>query len=123
MWVVGESGWRRVLMEGYIDGVVRHEICHGRVHAYARTSSGQVDIRQSIGPAFSGLEEAKADMVGLFALNWLIDKGVLPKERAPEYYASYVAGIFRTVRFGVAEAHGRAEMMEFNYLSEQGAIS
>jgi hypothetical protein len=52
-----------------------------------------------------------------------MDKGVLPKEREQEYYASYVAGIFRTVRFGVGEAHGRAEMMEFNYLSEQKAIT
>jgi len=110
-------------MEGYMAGVLMHEICHGLGPAFARTSAGKVDIRQSIGPAYSGLEEAKADMVGLYGLNWLIEKGVLPKERAPEYYASYVAGIFRTVRFGVAEAHGRAEMMEFNYLSEQGAIT
>jgi hypothetical protein len=69
------------------------------------------------------LEEAKADIVGLFALNWLMDKGVVQKEQANGFYASYVAGIFRTVRFGVAEAHGRAEMMEFNYLAEQGAIT
>jgi hypothetical protein len=110
-------------MEGYMAAVLMHEICHGLGPAFARTSAGKIDIRQSIGPAYSGLEEAKADMVGLFGLNWLIEKGVLPKERAPEYYASYVAGIFRTVRFGVAEAHGRAEMMEFNYLSEQGAIT
>lgn len=110
-------------MEGYLADVVMHEICHGLGPAFARTASGQVDIRQSIGPAYAGLEEAKADVVGLFALNWLMEQGVLPKERAPEYYASYVAGIFRTVRFGVAEAHGRAEMMEFNYLSEQGAIT
>jgi hypothetical protein len=110
-------------MEGYLAAVLMHEICHGLGPDYARTSSGQRDIREAIGPTFSGLEEAKADVVGLFGLNWLMEKGVLPKERAPEYYASYVAGIFRTVRFGVAEAHGRAEMMEFNYLSEQGAIS
>ena len=58
----------------------------------------------------------------MFGLKWLIDHGVLPKDRLEEYYASYVAGIFRTVRFGTGEAHGRAEMMEFNYLSEQGAI-
>ena len=51
-----------------------------------------------------------------------IDKGVLEKSRLEEYYASYVAGIFRTVRFGTGEAHGRAVMMEFNFLSEQGAI-
>jgi hypothetical protein len=47
----------------------------------------------------------------------------VPKARAEEYYASHVAGIFRTVRFSTAEAHGRAEMMEFNYFSEQGAIT
>lgn len=110
-------------MDGYLAAVLMHEICHGLGPAFARTPTGQQDIRASIGPAYSGLEEAKADMVGLFALDWLMDKGVLQKERAPEVYASYVAGIFRTVRFGVAEAHGRAEMMEFNYLSEQGAIT
>ena len=75
-----------------------------------------------MGGAFSGLEEAKADVVGMFALKWLVDRGVLPKDRLEEYYASYVAGIFRTVRFGTGEAHGRAEMMEFNYLAGQGAI-
>lgn len=110
-------------MDGYMAAVIMHEICHGLGPAFARTSTGQMDIREAIGPAYGGLEEAKADVVGLFALNWLMEQGVLPKDRAPEYYASYVAGIFRTVRFGVAEAHGRAEMMEFNYLSEQGAIT
>src|SRR5262249_13984612 len=49
--------------------------------------------------------------------------GAMPKDRAREYYASYVAGIFRTLRFGTAEAHGRAEMMEFNYLLENHALS
>ena len=110
-------------MEGYLAAVLMHEICHGLGPAFARTPAGQQDIRASIGPTYAGLEEAKADVVGLFALNWLMDKGVLPKESAPEVYASHVAGIFRTVRFGVAEAHGRAEMMEFNYFSEQGAIT
>jgi hypothetical protein len=110
-------------MDGYFTVVLMHEICHALGPAYARTSSGQADIRESIGPTFSGLEEAKADIVGLLALNWLMEKGVLPKERAQEFYASHVAGIFRTVRFGVAEAHGRAEMMEFNYFAEQGAIA
>jgi len=69
------------------------------------------------------LEEAKADVTGMFALKWLVDHDALPKEKLEEYYASYVAGIFRTVRFGTAEAHGQAQMMEFNYLSERGAIS
>jgi len=59
----------------------------------------------------------------MFALKWLVDHAVLQKDRLEEYYASYVAGIFRTTRFGAGEAHGRAEMMEFNFLSEQGAIT
>src|SRR5690242_4120522 len=100
-------------MEGYLAVVLMHEICHGLGPAYARTAAGKADIRESIGPTYAGLEEAKADIVGLFALNWLMEKGVIPKEQANGFYASHVAGIFRTVRFGVAEAHGRAEMMEF----------
>jgi hypothetical protein len=110
-------------MDGYLTVVVMHEISHGLGPTFARTSSGQADIRQALGAVRSAVEEAKADIVGLFGLNWLMEQGVLPKEKAREYYASYVAGIFRTVRFGVAEAHGRAEMMEFNYLVEQGAIT
>ncbi len=108
--------------DGYMSATIMHEMAHGLGPAFARTAKGKVDIREAIGPIFSGLEEAKADVVGMFGLKWLIDHDVLPKSKLEEYYASYVAGIFRTVRFGVAEAHGQAEMMEFNYLSERGAI-
>ncbi|HVH87569.1 MAG TPA: hypothetical protein VM912_12650 [Terriglobales bacterium] len=107
---------------GYMASTVMHEISHGLGPAYARTPSGKEDIREALADVFPGLEEAKADVIGMFGLKFLVDKGVLPKEREQEYYSSYVAGIFRTVRFGVGEAHGRAEMMEFNYLSEQKAI-
>jgi hypothetical protein len=108
--------------EGYLASTLMHEICHGLGPAFARRGGKQVDIREAIGSAYSGLEEAKADTVGMFALKWLADHGVLEKTRLAEYYASYAAGIFRTVRFGTGEAHGRAEMMEFNYLASQGAI-
>jgi hypothetical protein len=100
-----------------------HEISHGLGPAFARTASGRRDVREAIGPTYSALEEAKADIVGLYGLKWLVDRGDLPKEKLNGYYASEVAGIFRTVRFGVAEAHGRAEIMEFNFYSERGAIS
>src|SRR5579863_9055818 len=108
--------------EGYLLATIKHEMAHGLGPAFARTPAGKMDIRESIGPIYSALEEAKADVVGMFGLKWLVDHDVLPKDKLQEYYASYVAGIFRTVRFGVAEAHGQAEMMEFNYLSEQGAL-
>ncbi|MEA2693657.1 MAG: hypothetical protein QOJ16_3044 [Acidobacteriota bacterium] len=108
--------------EGILADVLMHEIGHGLGPAFARQNGKQVDIRQAIGPVYSGLEEAKADVTGMFGLAWLVDHQALSRERLPEYYASYVAGIFRTVRFGTGEAHGKAEMMEFNYLTEQGAI-
>ena len=112
--------------EGYLLGTIMHEICHGLGPAFARTSpdksAGRVSIREAIGPGYSGLEEAKADAAGMFALKWLVDHDALPKEKLEESYASYVGDLFRTVRFGTAEAHGQAEMMEFNYLSERGAI-
>ncbi len=113
---------RRASADGYLASTLMHEISHGLGPAFARVRGRQTDIREAIGGLFGGLEEAKADVVGMYALKWLVDRNVLPKARLAEYYASYVAGIFRTVRFGTGEAHGRAEMMELNYLSEQGAI-
>ena len=118
-----EDQARLASMDGYLSMVVMHEISHGIGPAFARTPSGRVDISEAIGPLQSALEEAKADIVGMFALDWLMNRGVLPRSQANSYYASYVAGIFRSVRFGVAEAHGRAEMMVFNYLTEQRAIN
>ena len=113
---------KRASAEGYLATTVMHEICHGLGPAFARVNGKNVSIREAIGRTFSALEEAKADVVGMLALRLLVDKGVLPKGRLEEYYASELAGIFRTVRFGTGEAHGRAEMMEFNYFSEQGAF-
>ena len=76
-----------------------------------------------MGPVYGGLEEAKADVTGMFGLQWLVEQGAMPKERLEEYYASYVAGVFRTLRFGTGEAHGKAELMEFNVLLENKALS
>ena len=121
--VMDASQAKQASADGYLASTLMHEICHGLGPAFAKVSGRQADIREAIGGMFGGLEEAKADVVGMHALKWLVDKGVLPQARLQEYYASYVAGIFRTVRFGTGEAHGRAEMMEFNYLSEQGAIT
>ena len=109
--------------EGYLADTVMHEIAHDLGPVYARTPKGKLSINEAIGPQYGGLEEAKADIVGEFGLNWLVQRSVVPKEKQNMIYASYVAGIFRTIRFGIAEAHGSAEMMEFNYLAEQGAIT
>jgi hypothetical protein len=113
----------KVTSEGYLMGTIMHEICHGLGPAFARTPQGKVSISEAIGPLHSSLEEAKADVTGMFALEWLVDHAVLPKEKSEEYYASYVGDLFRAMRFGTAEAHGQAEIVELNYFLERGAIA
>ncbi len=112
----------KVSGDGYLAAVLLHEISHELGPSYARHAGQRVEITEAIGPAYGGLEEAKADVVGMFGVKWLTDRGALPNQRLPEYYDSYVAGIFRTLRFGAGEAHGAAEMMEFNFLSQENAI-
>jgi len=109
--------------EGYASDVMMHEICHGLGPAFSRVGGEKISIPQAMGPILGATEEAKADVVGLFALQWLMDHGAIPRSRAEEFYASYVAGMFRNVRYGTAEAHGKAEMMEFNYLAEKKAVT
>jgi hypothetical protein len=113
----------QVTGEGYLAGGVMHEISHGLGPAYSQVGNKKVSIREALGPIYSPLEEAKADVVGMYGLKWLVEHHALPESSLDEAYASYVGGIFRTVRFGVGEAHGKAEIMEFNYLSEQKAIT
>ncbi len=109
--------------EGYMTAVILHEISHGLGPVYTHIGGKQVTINEAIGPAYSGLEEAKADVTGIFLAKWLVDQKLLPASEMNGVYGSYVAGIFRTLRFGTGEAHGRAEMMEFNYLLEHNALS
>ena len=109
--------------EGYVTGVILHELSHGLGPAWAHVGGKQIAINEAIGPAYSGLEEAKADVCGIFLAKWLVEKKLLPASELNGIYASYVAGIFRTLRFGTGEAHGRAEMMEFNMLLEHGALT
>ena len=70
----------KVSGEGYLLSTIMHEIAHGLGPAFARTPAGKMSIRESIGPDFSGLEEAKADVVGMFGLKWLVDHGRCPRK-------------------------------------------
>ena len=108
--------------DGYLTAVILHEISHGLGPAYAHIDGKQIDIREAIGSYYGGLEEAKADVTGIFLAKWLVDQKILPQSALNSIYGSYVAGIFRTLRFGAGETHGRAETMEFNVLLEHGAL-
>jgi len=107
---------------GYFTVVIMHEISHDLGPTTARVDCKPIPIREALGPIYSPLEEAKADVTGMYSIHWLIEHDALPKSREQEFYASYLAGVLHSVRFGNSEAHGRAQLMEFNYLLEKGAI-
>ncbi|MGH9716989.1 MAG: Zn-dependent hydrolase [Candidatus Acidiferrales bacterium] len=108
--------------DGTLQFVILHEISHGLGPSFVRTENGKVDIGEAIGAEYSALEEAKADAVGMRCVYWLAQHGVIPKAKLDGIYASYLGETFRTIRFGIAEAHGKGSMMEINYLTEQGAV-
>ncbi len=108
--------------EGYLTFVMMHEVSHGNGPAFARTPTGRRDIREAIGPRFSALEESKASVVSLFAVKWLADHGHFPAAQLNDVYGSRIADILRTVRFGIAQAHGQGDIMQFNYYFEHSAL-
>jgi hypothetical protein len=79
-------------------------------------------VRLQLKELYSAIEEAKADITGLWALQYLIDKGVVDKQMEQTLYVTYLASAFRSVRFGINEAHGRGVAMQFNYLTDEGAF-
>jgi hypothetical protein len=109
--------------DGYLASTLAHEISHELGPDYSRIAGSKKDIREAIGGDYSALEEAKADVVGMFCLKWLVDHGAIGKEQLEGDYISYVAGNFRAIRFGIAEPHARGEMMELNYMIERGAVT
>jgi hypothetical protein len=82
----------------------------------------ETTVRMQLKENYSAIEEAKADVTGLWALQYLIDKGVLNKSMESSLYTTYLASMFRSVRFGLTEAHGKGVALQFNYLMDEGAI-
>jgi hypothetical protein len=80
-------------------------------------------VRQELKETYSAIEEAKADISSLFAIQYLIDKGVLPKSLERPLYTTFLASTFRSIRFGINEAHGRGIAIQLNYLTDKGAVS
>ena len=98
-----------------------HEVAHGL--GIKNTINDKGTVRQSLKEHASALEEGKADILGLYMIKQLIDKGAITDGTLEDYYTTFLAGIFRSVRFGASSAHGKANMVRFNYFQEQGAFT
>ncbi|XP_071700414.1 nudix hydrolase 3-like [Rutidosis leptorrhynchoides] len=109
--------------DSFFTHTICHECCHGiGPHTITLPNGQKSTVRLELQELYSALEEAKADIVGLWALKFLIDKGSLPNSLVKSMYVSYLAGCFRSVRFGLEEAHGKGQAVQFNWLFEKGAF-
>jgi len=109
--------------DAFFTHIVMHELMHGLGPHNISVGGRQTTVRQELKETYSALEEAKADVSGLFALQHLIDKGVVPKSLERNLYTTFLASAFRSIRFGVNEAHGRGIAIQLNYLLDQGGFA
>ena len=109
--------------EAFFTHILVHELMHGLGPHNITVGGRQTTVRQELKETSSAIEEAKADISSLFAIQYLIDKGVLPKSLERQLYTTFLASTFRSIRFGINEAHGRGIAIQLNYLLDKGAVT
>ena len=120
--VIDPAQQSRIGFDAFFTHILAHELMHGLGPHTIKVDGKDTTVRLSLKELYSALEEAKADITGLWALQYLIDKGVVDKAMERDLYTTYLASSFRSVRFGVTEAHGKGQALQFNYLLDEGAI-
>ncbi len=113
---------KNLSFEAFFTHIVMHEMMHGLGPHTITVNGKATTVRQEMKEAGSALEEAKADISGLFALQFLIDKGVIDKSMQQSLYTTFLASSFRTLRFGSNDAHGLGMALQLNYLLDAGAF-
>jgi hypothetical protein len=112
----------KVSFEAFFTHILAHELMHGLGPHNITVNGKATNVRKELKDLYSAIEEAKADITGLFALQYLVDKVLVEKKMEEEMYTTYLASAFRSVRFGISEAHGKGVSLIFNYLTDGAAI-
>ena len=112
---------KHITFDAFFSTIMFHEVAHGL--GIKNTVNGKGTVKDALGADYSALEEGKADILGLYMITQLHDKKVLQEGQLMDYYVTFMAGIFRSVRFGASSAHGKANMIRFNYFKENGAFT
>ncbi len=110
---------KQINFNAFFSNTMFHEVAHGL--GIKRTVDGKSTVRKALKEHASTIEEGKADILGLFMINQLHEKGEIEGD-LNAYYVTFMASIFRSIRFGAASAHGRANMVRFNFLRNAGAF-
>jgi len=121
-----------VNFESFFTHIVAHELMHGLGPHQIEVDGRDTTVRKELKEVYSAIEEAKADITGLFALQYMMDhanemklSSLLPSDEAAQrqLYTTYLASMFRSLRFGLSDAHGKGMAIQFNYLMDKGAFS
>ena len=120
--LVAEDQLSMITFDAYFNHILLHEFSHGLGPGRITLADGtETTVNKALRETYSALEECKADVVGQYNFYYLINEGMFPRDLERETAVTYLAGFFRSVRFGVESAHGRGNMIAFNYLKEKGA--
>jgi hypothetical protein len=114
-----------VNFDSFFTHILAHEISHGIGPHELKLEGRATSVRLELKELYSTIEEAKADITGLFMLQYFFDRGILPggTRNEQQLYTTYLASSFRTLRFGITEAHARGMALQFNYLCDRGAFT
>jgi hypothetical protein len=117
--LIDSSQVKYVTFNAFFANTMFHEVAHGL--GIKNTINNKGSVRTALKEHFAAIEEGKADILGLYMIKQLHDKGAL-EGNLEEYYTTFLAGIFRSVRFGASSAHGKANMIRFNFFKQMGAF-
>jgi peptidase M49-like protein len=120
--VLSSADQRDVSFDPFFTHILAHELMHGLGPHNITVEGQETTVRKQLKELSSAFEEAKADITGLWALQYLMDKGVVDKKTERALYTTFLASAFRSVRFGITEAHGRGIALQFNYLMDEDAF-
>ena len=112
-----------VSFDAFFNHILMHELLHGLGPHTITINDVETSVRQELRETYSTIEEAKADISGLWALHYLIDQGVVDRSMARDIYTTFLASIFRSIRFGINEAHGRGVAIQLNTFLDAGAVT
>jgi hypothetical protein len=112
-----------VSFDAFFTHILMHELMHGLGPQKITVGGGASTVRRELKELYSTTEEAKADISGLFALRFLLDRGKLDAALGNTMYSTYLASMFRSIRFGITEAHGRGVAIQLNYFLDHGGVS
>ena len=111
---------KHITFDAFFGNTMFHEVAHGL--GIKNTLDDKGTVRQALKEHASALEEGKADILGLYMVRQLLEKGAITEGVLEDYYVTFMAGIFRSVRFGASSAHGKANMIRFNFFKQEGAF-